>query len=79
MGHARDCDLQPSEQWATRGIVNLFISLSFPLVWSQIRSLVGNLVGGVGYVPDHLSRLFFKPLFGLTDVFEGLAELVEFS
>ena len=29
MGRAGDCDLPPEGQWATRGIVNLFISLSF--------------------------------------------------
>ena len=34
---------------------------------------------GVGCVPDHLSRLFFEPLFGLADIVEGLSELFEFS
>ena len=34
---------------------------------------------GVGYVPDHLSRSFLEPLFGLAEVVEGLSELFEFS
>lgn len=62
LGHAGDCGLPPEGQWATRGIVNRFISFSFlvglvselsigevsvGVIWAT-RSRQHGLFGGVG-------------------------------
>ncbi len=83
LSHARDFSLQPSEQCATRGIVNRFMSLfSFPAKASlDIGARSRRSVGGIGVagVPDDFPGLSLESSFGLAYVLEGFSQLFEFS